>query len=331
MKILCRSLALVLLALPFAWGAEGVLPSTNLAPQHLLHLSPPPDTPVGLAAGATRAALDVAYASVFSDESSGTQEARLDMEVARVGLRWARGLGSGVEVGAEIPWLWLGGGSFDGFIIRYHRALGLPNGDRDRVGRGEFGYWISANGHRYAPAGGGGFGDAVIGFKWAVPSPGPLRLATRGLAKLPTGAPERGLGSGSADGSLGAIASFESGALRFTGAVDAVYVGGTPDPALRLGTHWAAAAAAAAGACIFGSSEALVQLSYFATPYDTGSPNVDGDVLMLSLGMQGQISPRLAWAAGFTEDALVRTSPDFGVFLSLEATLDGSRSRCFRR
>ncbi|MBI5018538.1 MAG: DUF3187 family protein [Deltaproteobacteria bacterium] len=318
-----RRLSLVLLLCGPCPTSAGVLPAANLAPQHLLHLSPGADVPEVLTVGATSLALDTAYASVITDQRRGDDEARLDMEVARIGLRWARGLGHRLEAGVEVPWLWLGGGRFDHAITGYHRALGFPNSDRDSVGANEFGYRISVDGRRYAPAGGAGFGDAVVGLKW-VPPADASAWGLRGFLKLPTGDPDRGLGSGRADGSAGILGRVEGSTLRLCGTLDALFLGGTPNPALRLGTHWAAAATAAAGAEVGWSTEAVVQLSYVASPYATGLDEVDRDVLLLAVGARGPESGRITWAAGFTEDLVTHSSPDFGLFLSLEGRFGGT-------
>ena len=60
--------------------------------------------------------------------------------------------------------------------------------------------------------------------------------------KLPTGSRRTGFGSGHADASVGLLGASEKGLFRFWGNLDAVYLGGSPDPALPLARHWAVAA-----------------------------------------------------------------------------------------
>lgn len=319
-----RLLCLTLLAPGPVVASVATLPAPNLAPQHLLHLAPPPESPIPLPPGASLVALDSAYASIFVDQKAGEAAARFDLEAGRVALRVARGVGRGLEVGGSLPWAWLGAGTFDAALSAYHRAVGLPNGGRDEVGSNEFTYRIESNGRRYEPAGGGGLGDAVVWAKAALPEWGALRWAGRAILKLPTGSPDRGLGSGRADAALGFLAGADLGRLRLAGAADAVYVGGTPDEALPLGTRWAAAAAGAVGAPLTESVDAAVQLSYFATPYATGLSEVDRDVLTLAAGLRLQWTRGAALSLGFSEDLAVNASPDFEVFLSLEAVLGPS-------
>lgn len=313
------------LALACSAAAPGApLRSPNLAPQHLLHLTPAVDAAEPLPRGASTAALDAAYASIFVDQGSpGEDEVRFDMEAARLALRLARGLGGGVEAGAEIPFAWLGSGWFDGSITAFHRGVGLPNGGRSDAGANEFTYDLRVGKERYAPSGGAGPADATVWVKAALPPQGPLRWAVRGVVKLPTGAPTRGLGSGYADASLGLLGSAEAGPLRVTGSADAVYVGGTADAALRLDTHWAAAASLSAGLGFGEASEVVVRLAYLSSPFGTGLSEVDRDVLQLVLGASTRVAGDVTLAVGFTEDLAVNSSPDFGLCLSVEAAVPG--------
>lgn len=313
------SIAFALAAPGTADAAEPVLLAPNLAPQHCLHLTPPPDAAAALAAGHLAVALDAAYATVFLDEgSSGGDSVRLDMEVARVALRVARGLGGGWEAGAEVPYLWSGGGFFDGFVSAYHRELGLPDGGRDGAGQNEFTYELEVGGERYSPSAGAGLGDAVLWVKAALPSWGAVQWAVRGALKLPTGNPDRGLGSGRADAAAGLLCAAEAGTLRLAGSADVVRLGGSPDDALPLSTRWAFSGHLGAGLPLGDVADAVAQLSYFSTPYATGLSEVDRDVLTLAAGLRLRVSKRLSLSLGFTEDLSVGASPDFEVFLSLE-------------
>jgi len=47
----------------------------------------------------------------------------------------ADGLGRGLEIGAEIPCVVVGGGFLDDFIVKYHDAFGFPQGGRDDAPR----------------------------------------------------------------------------------------------------------------------------------------------------------------------------------------------------
>jgi hypothetical protein len=244
------------------------------------------------------------------------------MEVARASLRLAAELPSGLGIWADLSYLWFGGGAFDDLLIDYHDALHLPNGDRPDRPRNTFGYTVSRDGQVYSPdpPAGGGPGDTVIGA--VVPIPGfsgsGTEVSWRVTGKLPTGSSADGFGSGRADVGTGIIASWSGERFWLLGNLDGLYFGGTPHPALHMGTHWALSALAEGGLSIDPLGTVSAGLGYLASPYDTGFSSLDRDVLMLRVGFQRPVSKSLLLHVGFTEDLAVESSPDFAVFLGLE-------------
>ncbi len=301
--------------------ASAPLPAFNLHPLHWVFLQPLPEEPAVLGRGQQAADLRLGYATVLTTGDSGDAGALLDMEAARVALRWRFGLGSSAELAAEVPFLWMGDGFFDRALDNYHQALHLPRGDRPGRPNNEFAYTVARGNRVYQPSRGGasGLGEASAALKlapgWA--TRGPLRGAARLTVKLPTGDADDGLGSGSADAGAGLLLALCWPNLRLDASVDGVYLGGTPDPALRLERRWTTATSLSLAAGGWHGLWGSVQLRHTRTPYGTGVPVVDRDALMLAMGVSGPAGPDWGWSLGFTEDLRVGTSPDFSLFLHL--------------
>ncbi|MGC4119898.1 MAG: DUF3187 family protein [Myxococcales bacterium] len=126
-----------------------------------------------------------------------------DGETARLSLHGRVGLGSGVELGLEIPWLAHSGGVLDRFILGYHQLFGFDQGSRDlaRNNQLDFSYrrdGVERFGVRQA---GAGLGDVQLsaGIRLLQGGPAGLALALRASLELPTGDPRKLMGSGSFD------------------------------------------------------------------------------------------------------------------------------------
>lgn len=89
-------------------------------------------------AGVLQAELSMSYANIFEQDSSATHVLVLDLErlSTATALRW--GAAERVEVGARLSFETTGGGILDGFVSRWHRALGLKNGNREKYPPGVY-------------------------------------------------------------------------------------------------------------------------------------------------------------------------------------------------
>lgn len=318
-RILLAVLLLIasLLSCP-SHAALSPLPAMNLNPLHVVLLQPLAQAP-GIDTGA---AFVLGYATIMTAEDRGVNSALLDMEVARASLRLAAELPVGVGVWADVSYLWYGGGAFDDLLIAYHEATHLPEGSRPDRPRNSFAYTVSRDGQVYSPdpPAGGGLGDTVLGALVPIPrfAGAATEVSWRIMGKLPTGSSAHGFGSGRMDAATGIIASWSGERLWVLGNLDGLYFGGTPHPALPLGTHRALSALLEGGLSIDPLGTFSVGLDYLASPYETGFASLDRDVLMLRVGFQRAVSRSLRIHAGFTEDLALHSSPDFALFLGLE-------------
>ncbi len=317
-----RAVVLLFLFLFLAWlvapAEAGAVwePVPNLAPHHLVFLQPV-SGPVPAGNRPWWVQVSAGYATVYSAEAGAGRSLLLDMEIARLALRGAVRLARGVEAGLEVPFLWMGGGVFDGALIAYHDLVRLPGGGRERAPRNTRRYRIVTARGEYAPAPPDGFtpADAVVFARYALSRQPRLLAEARAAMKLPTGNPGRGTGSGHADASAGAAGLFDLGFFDLAASAEAVWLGGSPDAALRLERNWSAALT---GGVFFPAPWGLGRLSarvrYRTSPYGTGLSILDRDVVMFVGELEGRAG-RWTWSLGFTEDLVVHASPDFSVFL----------------
>ncbi len=71
---------------------------------------------------------------------------RIDIETWRTDLVAQRGLGSGLVLTLQVPWLDVGGPHWDGIAEWWHGHLGLPNADRDLFARSQTFLYVKGRG-----------------------------------------------------------------------------------------------------------------------------------------------------------------------------------------
>mgnify|MGYP005860828509 CR=1 FL=1 len=264
--------------------------------------------------------MDLAYATVCAVHERGDKSLVTDMEVGRVAAvgRWAGPWGGVFSL--EVPYLWYGAGAFDPVLGAYHDAFGFPDGDRKDRPENAFAYRVTRGRREYAPRppAGGGLGDVVVEAAYPLSTPGPVQSAARLSVKLPTGSARDGLGSGHMDGGGGVLAGWQGRRAGGGANVDVLYLGGSPDAALRLESPWALSAVAFAGVRLGALGTAAAQIHFSRSPYGTGLPALDRDVLLLALGLRRRMGSTTWVSLGFTEDLIVQASPDFSLVVGVE-------------
>ena len=134
------------------------------------------------------ASMDVA--SHLSADRSGADQVLMDGETYRQALTLRQGLGDGWEYLLDIPAVSHSGGALDGFIENWHRAFGLPQGQRDRTPRDRLAFLYTDDGGTRVDIDRSVFslGDASLGVGYALPSsPFPNDgMVVRAVMKLPS-------------------------------------------------------------------------------------------------------------------------------------------------
>lgn len=123
------------------------------------HLLPP-------GKGELRLTLD--YASNYIADAHEGETIILDGESARFTFSGRYGIKKDWEVGLEIPFLLMGGGFLDNFIINYHSTFGFPQGGRDRAPRDRLLYQYKKDGQEKLRTTGAsaGLGDIRLYSAW---------------------------------------------------------------------------------------------------------------------------------------------------------------------
>jgi hypothetical protein len=141
----------------------------------------------------------------------------LDLEVWRTSLKASYGLTDNVNIGIEIPFLTISGGSLDEFVQNFHHFFGFPNGQRDSTPNFRLGYEVTYNGQSiYKPTPAlFGLGDIILWHKWQFLHESTYwpTLSVKTSLKVPTGRVDQATGSGHPD--LGASFFIEKSWWRF--------------------------------------------------------------------------------------------------------------------
>lgn len=144
---------------------------------------------------------DLANSSMLVD--GATESISLDGETYRLAVSLRGGLSDRLEVGIEIPFVFHRGGVLDDFVESWHDLLGLSNDERDKTPNGALDYSHRSDGVESIAVRSGEQGLGDVRLFAAIPlhraENGGRTLGLRASLELPTGDPDRLLGSGSTD------------------------------------------------------------------------------------------------------------------------------------
>ena len=192
-------------------GSAAPLRMVNLNPFHLLYGVPASFGARVMPSGSSELIASMDVASHLSADRSGADQVLMDGETYRQALTLRQGLGDGWEYLLDIPAVSHSGGALDGFIENWHRAFGLPQGQRDRTPRDRLAFlYTDDSGTRIdIDRGVLSLGDASLGVGYAMPSsPFPNDgMVVRAAMKLPSGDEAALAGSGGFSASVWAETS----------------------------------------------------------------------------------------------------------------------------
>ncbi|HLK15955.1 MAG TPA: DUF3187 family protein [Fimbriimonadaceae bacterium] len=239
-----------------------------------------------------------------------------DIELDRLDVRYARGIGKGWELAFEAPIEDLGPGFMDPIISWYHHTFLRLHTIRDKVAFG---------GHQvFSPAGGpfaGGFGVGDTSL-FASKSLGGASFVTAGL-KLPTGDPDALLGSGGGDAGIAGQTGWRLGRHFGLTVNGGAVVQGT---AARL-KHTRAIVLQGGWTLAYAQNSRdvwLVQANYEQSPLIEGIESLDKVEPSTTFAYRRALSERQSLTAYFTEDinplnsnfpSGANTGPDFVIGL----------------
>ena len=325
------SIALALLALaghPVAASAGEPFFISNENPLSRLYGLPAGgDAAAGPTGFLARASLDVANNSF--QKSRGADELVIDGETWVVRIAGRYGWKNGWRASLQVPVVSHQGGGLDGFLVDYHDALGLPDGNRKRRPSGHLEYRYRREGQtRFAlvdPA--TGLGDV----RGSVSAPlwkngtGTRALDAVAGVEVPSGDADRLLGSGSTDFSLGLaacdLASLAKWNLEFQGAAGMLAM--TPGDVLDdLQEPFAGYGNFSVGWRLARWLVPRLQIDAHSPLFaDTGMAPLDDWAVDLVSGATVRLPAGFELDVAVAEDIAVNTAPDVVFHFSLKRSL----------
>ena len=271
-------------------------------------------------------------ASHFMVGAGNREHLVLDGETWRTDLSLRFGMGSGVELGIEIPYLSHTGGVLDGIIDGWHEASGLPTGGREDLPSAQLDFRYVRDGTTLIqiPENASGLGDVRISGAFQLLGTDGKKgrhLALHTSIKLPTGSSHDLTGSGSAglsihlsgrnDRALSRIplpilrkmSLFGTGGLLFAGSGEVLD---------RQQRHLVAFGSMGAGCRAAAWVVPKVQINWHSPIFqDSSLKQIDAWSAQLIFGASFTLSETTTLDVAIAEDIAVDTAPDVAFHLSL--------------
>ncbi len=221
---------------PLTWSGSpavglGPLLLRAQSPLAILRLTPTPEPPVTLRRGQWQATLLTSWNNYFDVDPRGRYV--IDAEALRFALGAAYAVSSRLEVQAELPVSYRGGGILDRFIQNFEGLLGVPNEQRKAAPRNRYLIEIHGNnGKTFVRTGadaGWGIEDATATARYQLArgtETTPAVVASV-LLKFPTGRQASLFSSGGYDAGVGLSAGQRIGRFNLYGSVVAMHYSAT--------------------------------------------------------------------------------------------------------
>jgi hypothetical protein len=298
---------------------------TNQGPLALpLGLPAPGDWRIS-APGRTSVNLAVDLANTYTVEKTAREELLLDGESWRTTLTANWGIGANAEVGIELPYMGIGGGTFDGFIQGWHDFFGLPQGGRNTATKGQLRYRYRRDGvtRLDLTQTSSGFGDLRLTGGWQLLADEGGGVALRGAISLPTGNSHELRGSGTTSGSLWVTGGLERpvalGRLAAWGSLGGMVLG--------TGSILADQQRHVVGLGTIGGGWAPWELIDFKLQLNVNTPlYADSDLVPLSgygvllvMGGSLHLTPTVSLDIGVSEDLNVGSAADVALHCAVNA------------
>lgn len=282
---------------------------------------PPLGTPQVLAPGQTQYRATLDWTNEFVVDNTGAESLTEDGETQRYAINLRRGFDSGgygnFELGLTLPVVVNNGGVLDGIIQNYHDVFGFPNGGRQFAPKDRLLYRYTRNGETLLNVDRSGFslGNIDLSAGWQVKPD----LALRALLMLPTGDSDH-LSGGNTGVALW---------LDFDPRIDPdsnwygfISLGGsynaTSDVLPQFQRHAVLLGGGGIGYHLTGAFSLQAQFYAHSPLYKNTSESA-----LRRMGLQGAFGGRYAFSqyfafeAGFQEDLITNSSPDFSIHLGL--------------
>ncbi|MCE9501879.1 MAG: DUF3187 family protein [Leptospira sp.] len=321
---------LLFLAFPYVnpAGAEdkGPLEVRNNFPLFLLFMNPLPESANTMQKG-NFSLLQTAMQSNTSIYSSRYKPLfmQADLEVTRLSWTLNYALSDRIEIGAEIPAIYLSKGVMDSGIHAFHLALGLPDSNRGFITDYSFNFKLYDYANQLIDVKKPtiGVGDATFKSKIQILKESDFlpSLSLSPAIKAPTGKLNNGTGSGKADYGSGILLKKSFG--PFSIYLNIFYI--KPGEAIHSTDVALRAYTSTTFAVEYHSSETLsiiLQANDLSSPYRSSDPALNGRATEFSFGFKQNLNKKTIWQLSFTEDLTHQTTPDIGFNFSLRQIFD---------
>lgn len=145
----------------------------------------------------------LSHSSTYTVQSSGSWIINLDMEITELNFRYKRIFDDFIEIGLDIPMLYISGGFMDGFLESYHDAFGFNDYGRSTRPHNDFLYTVRKDGNLIVQGKSGfGLGDIRLAIKKPLITSDSLNLSIKGNIEFPVGDAKKGFSNGSLDTGL---------------------------------------------------------------------------------------------------------------------------------
>jgi hypothetical protein len=290
----------------------------NQHPPALLTLQAEPDVATVLPEGESFLRNKIDITNVFIRELDSGVIVDYDYEEIRNTIDYTMGL-SGGELSVELPISSRSSGFLDDLIDSWHEWFGLMGGIRARFPTGGYRFVIET---REGPVINGsetfGIGDFAMFYKHPISDDGcGDALALRAGLKLPTGDPDKALGSGNFDYSLGALWQTQI-TPHLRGYVNADYIFVGEPEWQNVGWQDSLLTAWALEYSIKRHTTVTALYRTHKNPLRLGSNQADKDAQTLGLALNHRLSDNLVFTGGFDEDINPETAPDFIAVMHLK-------------
>ncbi len=254
-------------------------------------------------------------------DNPGEDQFYIDMDVTRISTLLSFGITDDALVDIDIPYLFIGGGDWDEPIEAFHDLAGTGQFGRDTLPLNRSTFALFLDGVKFYRSGFSysGIGDIVVSFKYYLHRGQgfPPKVAVRAAVKLPTGDPDKLLGSGNPDYGLNFSATVLESANNFVLVnFGAVYPGDwelvpglDPDPIYSAVVSWEFVPSGEPNVSYILQDH--VQTATFASSTDTQLGDVSHET---TFGLKWVSAEHTVWTLGLTEN---HTGTDNNVDLNL--------------
>ena len=300
----------------------------NLNPFHMLYGVPSSFGAPVLAPGSSELIASMDIASHLRGGVSGREIVAIDGETYRQALSLRHGFGNGWEYLLDLSFVSHRPGSLDSFIEEWHRACGLPQGDRLETPRDRLTliYADSDRTHVDIESSVSSVGDVSLGLGYALPSP-PFSndgMVVRATVKLPSGDEDVLAGSGGYSASAwaetsGAFAGSAGSRRWLYAATLGILAGEAPENLSAIGGRFIVFGRFGVTWRALEDLDLTVQVDAHSSPYGTSALSPLSDVaVVLGLGGTLRIMEHMALDVAVTEDdGTWHAAPDIGLHVAM--------------